>query len=506
MKTKILLLFCITVVTISNHNLFAQSWKLIGNAATRPATNFLGTTDNTDLVIRTNNKERLRINSNGNIGINYTGAPVAVLDLRNSKQINSLYVNNTSTNTNQYGVLSFVSGVNASAARTAGEFSAQGAGSNNTGINVLAAAGNRTYGGSFSATDAATSNIAVWGYAGGPTGSTNYAVYGSLAGFSAGNDFAGYFDGRTYVSTSLVVGTSETPSNASLTVRSPAATGNSILLVNANSSGNGIQANYTGFPSNYYAVWGIAPASGTNQAGYFSGNVTVTGTFSNPSDERLKENINPLSNVTDKIMQVSVNTYNFKKEFSNLNLPQAKQYGFLAQNMQKIFPELVQTVVDKAKGENNLLEYKTVNYLGMIPILTKALQEEHAQRVQTEQDLKDLKQRLQNIEALLSKNAVSSQPAMQKTLNASTVAKLDQNAPNPFNQKSTISCFVPSNTKNAMVVIYSSKGAKVKTFNNLSAGANHFDINANTLAGGVYTYVLLIDGKQADSRQMIITK
>jgi len=162
--------------------------------------------------------------------------------------------------------------------------------------------------------------------------------------------------------------------------------------------------------------------------------------------------------------------------------------------------------VDKAKGENNLLEYKTVNYLGMIPILTKALQEEHAQRVQTEQDLKDLKQRLQNIEALLSKNAVSSQPAMQKTLNASTVAKLDQNAPNPFNQKSTISCFVPSNTKNGMVVIYSSKGAKVKTFNNLSAGANHFDINANALTGGVYTYVLLIDGKQADSRQMIITK
>jgi hypothetical protein len=57
-----------------------------------------------------------------------------------------------------------------------------------------------------------------------------------------------------------------------------------------------------------------------------------------------------------------------------------------------------------------------------------------------------------------------------------------------------------------MVVIYASNGTKVKTFNNLNAGANRLDIIANSLAGGAYTYVLLIDGKQADSRQMIITK
>ena len=286
----------------------------------------------------------------------------------------------------------------------------------------------------------------------------------------------------------------------------PASVGNSILLVNTNSSGNGIQANYSGSPANYYAVWGIAPSSGANQAGYFSGNVTVTGIFSNPSDERLKENINPLNSVLDKIMQVSVNTYNFKKEYSYINLPQVKQYGFLAQNLQKIFPELVQTAVDKSKGENNLFEYKTVNYLGMIPILTKALQEEHMQRIQTEQELTDLKQRLENIEALLSQNSGASQSVNQKILNAAAIATLDQNAPNPFNQKSTISCFIPSNTKNAMVVVYAGNGTKVKTFNNLNAGTNRLDIIANTLAGGVYTYVLLIDGKQADSRQMIITK
>jgi hypothetical protein len=506
MKQKILLVFCITFVTITKHNLFAQSWTLTGNAGTLPSTNFIGTTDNKDFIIRTKNIQRLRISSTGNILIGPNSAPIAKLEMRNNTEINSMYISNSSTNSNQYGFRTVVNGTNASAFRTAGEFSATGAGSNNTGLTVSASAATLNYGGNFNATDGATSNIAVWGYTGGPGGSTNYAVYGSIAGFSTGNDFAGYFKGRTYVSSSLVIGTSETPSNASVTINSLASVGNSILLVNSNSSGNGIQANYSGSPANYYAVWGIAPASGSNQAGYFSGNVTVSGTFSNPSDERLKENINPLSSVTDKIMLVSVNTYNFKKEFSNLNLPQVKQYGFLAQNLQKIFPELVQTVVDKSKGENNLFEYKTVNYLGMIPILTKALQEEHTQRIQTEQELQDLKQRLQNIEALLSPNSTSSQSVNQKTLNTSEIAKLDQNAPNPFNQKSTISCFIPSNTKNAMVVVYSANGTNVKTFNNLNAGTNRLDITANTLAGGVYTYVLLIDGKQADSRQMIITK
>ena len=384
-----------------------SGWSLTGNAATDPTSNFLGTTDSKDLVIRTQNIERLRVHLNGNIGINFSGGPIALLDLRNNTEGNSIYVTNSSTNSSQYGFRTAVNGVNVNAFRTAGEFVATGVGSNNTGLTVSASAATVNYGGFFNAADG-ISNIGVWGNIGGPSGSKNYAIYGSVAGSSAGNDFAGYFSGTTYVSTSLVIGTSETPSNASLTVRSPASTGNSIVLVNSNSSGNGIQANYSGSPANYYAVWGIAPSSGSNQAGYFSGNVTVTGIFSNPSDERLKENINPLSSVTDKIMHVSVNTYNFKNEFGYLNLPQGKQNGFIAQNLQKIFPELVQTVVDKSKGQDHLFEYQTVNYLGMIPILTKALQEEYTQRIQTEKELEDLKQRLQNIETLLSQNSATS--------------------------------------------------------------------------------------------------
>lgn len=55
-------------------------WNLIGNAGTNATTNFIGTTDATDFVARTNNAERLRIQSGGNVGIG-TATPGYRLDL-----------------------------------------------------------------------------------------------------------------------------------------------------------------------------------------------------------------------------------------------------------------------------------------------------------------------------------------------------------------------------------------------------------------------------------------
>lgn len=44
-------------------------WALIGNSGTNPLSNFLGTIDAQDLVIRTTNSERLRVLATGNVGI-----------------------------------------------------------------------------------------------------------------------------------------------------------------------------------------------------------------------------------------------------------------------------------------------------------------------------------------------------------------------------------------------------------------------------------------------------
>jgi hypothetical protein len=60
-----------------------NAWSLTGNTSTTPITNFIGTVDAQDLVVRTNNSERLRLTSAGNLGIGLIN-PLATLTVRNS--------------------------------------------------------------------------------------------------------------------------------------------------------------------------------------------------------------------------------------------------------------------------------------------------------------------------------------------------------------------------------------------------------------------------------------
>lgn len=57
-----------------------SSWKLAGNAGTDTLTKFVGTTDATGLVFRTNNTQRVTISSTGNVGVG-TAAPNATLHI-----------------------------------------------------------------------------------------------------------------------------------------------------------------------------------------------------------------------------------------------------------------------------------------------------------------------------------------------------------------------------------------------------------------------------------------
>lgn len=123
-------------------------------------------------------------------------------------------------------------------------------------------------------------------------------------------------------------------------------------------------------------TWGLyAYATTLGFAGYFSGNIYCTGSYL-PSDEKLKANIQPMEKSLEKVMQLDVMTYDFKaSEFPEMNLPTDKQNGFTAQNLENVFPELVK--LNPAKKEQPV-DFKAVNYTGLIPVLTKAIQEQQA--------------------------------------------------------------------------------------------------------------------------------
>ena len=91
-----------------------------------------------------------------------------------------------------------------------------------------------------------------------------------------------------------------------------------------------------------------------------NGNVSVRGTLSQNSDARLKQNIIPIEKPTDKLLSLSGYHYQWKNE----NLDSSRQTGLLAQEVEKVMPELVTT-----SGEGT----KSVNYSGLIPYLLEEI-------------------------------------------------------------------------------------------------------------------------------------
>ena len=67
-------------------------WLVTGNGSTDPTTNFIGTTNNVDLVFRTNNVERMRLTSSGSLGLGVS-APTQKLEVRDG----NILLSNTGT-------------------------------------------------------------------------------------------------------------------------------------------------------------------------------------------------------------------------------------------------------------------------------------------------------------------------------------------------------------------------------------------------------------------------
>jgi hypothetical protein len=138
--------------------------------------------------------------------------------------------------------------------------------------------------------------------------------------------------------------------------------------------------------STNYGVYGRVAGGGSGKyAGYFYGNVKVVGTITTASDARLKNNVKGLGKSIDKIKQLKPKRYQFKQS-EKLSLAGGAQFGLTAQDLEKIYPELVEEsehffdVEEKLTKEKKpeSIMIKSVNYTGLIPILIKGIQEQQA--------------------------------------------------------------------------------------------------------------------------------
>jgi len=74
----------------------SSDWTILGNSGTTPATNFIGTTDAQDFVIRTNNTERARVTSAGNLGVGTT-VPTAKIHINQTTAVGGLLIDHSGT-------------------------------------------------------------------------------------------------------------------------------------------------------------------------------------------------------------------------------------------------------------------------------------------------------------------------------------------------------------------------------------------------------------------------
>jgi hypothetical protein len=117
-----------------------------------------------------------------------------------------------------------------------------------------------------------------------------------------------------------------------------------------------------------------------------SGTVGATG-YVTTSDLRLKTNISSLSSAMNTLNLLIPVSYDKKVSLTD-SVYSKQEFGFIAQEVQKVLPQLV----TEGKDKDHLL---SLDYISIIPLLTKAMQEQDVVIKNTQLENKQLKAQLE---------------------------------------------------------------------------------------------------------------
>lgn len=445
MKKYLWLSFLITGVY---HISFSQTWSTAGNALT--GTEKFGATNNQPLNIYTNNLVRLKISNTGLVSIGTT-APAA---------------------TDKFTVRGIVPAPTGVFTQTKGIFS-ELSGSFYSDYNNL--------------------GIAVYG----KCNNNNNFGYG---GYFQGDLFGAYTTATGYNSVATgLYGLAESYNGTAFGVSGAA-------VKNTTAYNYGVQGYADAATTTSVGVIGIDGLGGPGSAGFFSGDLEYTGSLYDVSDAKFKSDIKDITSALEKINLLSPKSYILNQnQFEGFNFGKSNEYGFIAQEIAVVFPELVKNCVapvnpfeEGAQPLARPFTYQAVNYVGLIPVITKAIQEQ--QTIISEQQIliTKLEQRLDELESQTKSASYSSLLPNNAWIN--------QNSPNPFSNSTTIWYSIPETAYSAVLLIADFTGRivyeqKIETF-----GESCVTIQASDLDSGAYVYTLIVDEQIVASKLLKISK
>jgi len=258
--------------------------------------------------------------------------------------------------------------------------------------------------------------------------------------------------------------------------------------------------------------------AGSNYSFRFNCNVRANNFFV-ASDSRFKTDITPLESGLQTITSLSPVSYKLLPRFSTETMdiptagltekelrdieyfnnlhknqkPDGPYYGFLAQEVKEIYPELVHTDDDG---------YMYIDYIGMIPLLVNAIGELNSQIEELKAENCELNQAVINAQQPTEDNDnQNSQIADNFLRNA-----LYQNNPNPFSTSTSITMSLRSDVEQAVVYIFDMQGNMLRSIPVNDRGNVSVTIEGGDLNAGMYIYSLIADGKEIASKRMILTK
>lgn len=242
--------------------------------------------------------------------------------------------------------------------------------------------------------------------------------------------------------------------------------------------GNGLPGTEIGSSAGKLAFWDS----------YFGYYPIYAKDFLKTSDSTLKTSIEPIPNALENLLKIKAVTYyikDYKLENDNLSETKVRNYGFLSQDIERLFPNI--KIVEEQKG------LKLMDYDQIIPLTVKSIQEQQNQISILKNEIEILKKEVEILK------------------NNSTIAIINnnilyQNTPNPFKSSTKIEFSLnKDNFQSASIMIFDLNGNFLKKYLIQDYKENELLIQENEFKPGIFVYTLIVNNVIIDSKKMIIT-